>query len=314
MSAPRLTPIAEALPSFVPFTGPEVQERRRGRPFRARLGANESHFGPSPKAIEAMREAAAECWKYGDSESYALKAAIARHHGVAPENVVIGEGIDGLMSLVVRLMLEPGAPAVTSDGGYPTFNYHVAGQGGRLVKVPFTGDREDLGALAEAARREQAPLLFVSNPNNPMGSWWSAGEIQRLIADLPPGVLLLLDEAYADTAPPEAIPPFDANNPQVLRLRTFSKAYGLAGRRARLPRSKIRRIWRRPWRASPPPRRASPASPWTTASSRCPRPPISSPLIAGATAPLPSGCWTASSPAMCSCASQWWRRWTAVFA
>jgi histidinol-phosphate aminotransferase len=231
MPAPRLTPIVEALPSFVPFTGPEVQERRRGRPFRARLGANESHFGPSPKALAAMREATAESWKYGDSESYALRAAIARHHGVTPENVVIGEGIDGLMSLVARLMLQPGAPAVTTDGGYPTFNYHVAAQGGRLVKVPFAGDREDLGALVETARREQAALLFVSNPNNPMGSWWSADDIGEMIASLPPGVLLLLDEAYSDTAPPEAIPPFDVSNPQVLRLRTFSKAYGLAGAR-----------------------------------------------------------------------------------
>ena len=72
-------------------------------------------------------------------------------------------------------------------------------------------------------------MLFVSNPNSPMGTWWSAGEIGRLIADLPPGVLLLLDEAYFDTAPAEAVPPLDMENPQVLRFRTFSKAYGLAG-------------------------------------------------------------------------------------
>ena len=232
MTAPRLTPVVEALPSLVPFVGPETQERRRGSPFRARLGANESAFGPSPKAIAAMREAAAEAWKYGDPENHELKAAIALHHGVAPENVAVGEGIDGLLGLVARMVLEPGTPVITSDGAYPTFNYHVAGQGGRLIKVPFREDREDLGALLDTARREGARLLYVSNPNNPMGTWWSAGQIAGLIAGLPPGVLLLLDEAYCDMAPEGAIPPLDVANPQVLRFRTFSKAYGLAGARA----------------------------------------------------------------------------------
>jgi histidinol-phosphate aminotransferase len=227
----RFTSIVDALPVFVPFTGPEARERRTGKPFRARLGANESHPGPSPKALAAMREAAAETWKYGDYQCYELRTAIARFHGVAPDNIVIGEGIDGLMSLITRMLLDPGSPAVMSDGGYPTFAYHAAAQGARLVKVPYTADREDLGALLDAARRECAPLLFISNPNNPMGSWWNAGEIERMIAGLPPHTLLLLDEAYADTAPADAIPPFGELNPQVLRLRTFSKAYGLAGAR-----------------------------------------------------------------------------------
>ena len=178
-----------------------------------------------------MRNAAGEVWKYGDPENHDLKAAIAGHHGVAPSNVAIGEGIDGLLGLAARLTLAPGAVAVTSDGGYPTFNYHAAGYGGQLVKVPFDRDREDLGALLDAARRHGAAVLFVSNPNSPMGTWWNAGEIVRLIEELPPGILLLLDEAYSDTAPAEALVPLDMENPRVLRFRTFSKAYGLAGAR-----------------------------------------------------------------------------------
>lgn len=231
MRRPILTSIVRDLPRTVPFVGPEALERARGAAFRARLGANESPFGPSPKAIAAMRGAACGNWKYSDPENHDLRHGLARFHGVASENVAIGEGIDGLLGLAVRIAADPGSAIVTSDGAYPTFNFHVAAQGARLVKVPFRDDMEDLPALLEAAKHETARVLYVSNPDNPMGSWWSAREIERLIADLPDGLLLLLDEAYCDTAPADALAPVDVTNPQVLRLRTFSKAYGLAGSR-----------------------------------------------------------------------------------
>ncbi|MGE0024803.1 MAG: pyridoxal phosphate-dependent aminotransferase [Hyphomicrobium sp.] len=228
---PPLTRIIRELPKLVPFVGPEAQERARGRPFAARLGANESLFGPSPAAVRAMEAACGESWKYSDPESHDLRVALARHHDVAPENVVIGEGIDGLLGLAVRAVAEPGDVIVTSDGAYPTFNFHVAAQGATLVKVPYRADREDLDGLLAAARERRAVALYVSNPDNPMGSWWGADDLARLCAGLPDGVLLLLDEAYCDTAPAGAIPPVDVANAQVLRLRTFSKAYGLAGAR-----------------------------------------------------------------------------------
>jgi histidinol-phosphate aminotransferase len=228
---PIITSIVAALPHTVPFVGPETMERARGRPFRARLGANESAFGPSPRAIEAMEAGAREIWKYCDPENHDLREAVARFHGVTMANVVIGEGIDGLLGLAVKIAADPGTPVVTSNGAYPTFNFHVSAQGARLVKVPFRNDREDLDALLETARRETARVLYVSNPNNPMGSWWPADALERLIANLPDGLLLLLDEAYCDTAPMGAVPDLDIANPQVLRLRTFSKAYGLAGAR-----------------------------------------------------------------------------------
>jgi histidinol-phosphate aminotransferase len=231
MHRPVLTSIVAALPHLVPFVGPEAQERARGRPFRARLGANESLFGPSPAAIRDMEIAARENWKYSDPESYDLIHAVARFHGVGAANVVIGEGIDGLLGHAVRMCAEPGSAVVTSDGAYPTFNFHVAAQGGRLIKVPYRSDREDIEALLDTAIREQARILYVSNPDNPMGTWWSGAEISRLIERLPDRLLLLLDEAYCDTAPADAVPPIDTGNPQVLRLRTFSKAYGLAGAR-----------------------------------------------------------------------------------
>jgi histidinol-phosphate aminotransferase len=231
MSRPRLTALVENLPAFVPFVGPEAQERARGRPFRARLGANESVFGPSPKAVEVMRAAAADNWMYSDPESHDLRAALARFHRVGIDNVVIGEGIDGLLGLAVKLAVEPGSAVVTSDGTYPTFNFHVVGGGGRLARVPYREDRQDLDALLDAAAREDARILYVCNPDNPMGSFWPAENLSRLLGNLPDGVLLCLDEAYCDTAPSGELLPIDVSNAQVLRFRTFSKAYGLAGAR-----------------------------------------------------------------------------------
>lgn len=231
MSHPLVKDFIAALPATVPFTGPEALQRASGRAFRARLGANESTFGPSPKAIEVMREAAAAAWMYADPESHDLRAAVARHIGVGIDNVVIGEGIDGLLGNTLQLVLPLGATVVTSDGAYPTFNFHVAMHGGRLVRVPYRDDREDLAALLDTAKREKARVLYVSNPDNPMGSWWPADEVQRLIESVPADMLLILDEAYGDTAPAGTLPAIDLGRQNVLRYRTFSKAYGLAGAR-----------------------------------------------------------------------------------
>ncbi len=99
------------------------------------------------------------------------------------------------------------------------------------MRVPYRDDRQDLGALIEAARREEARILYVCNPDNPMGSFWDAVALGDLISRLPAGMLLCLDEAYCDTAPTAELLPIDVGNAQVLRFRTFSKAYGLAGAR-----------------------------------------------------------------------------------
>ena len=141
--------------------------------FVARLGANESVFGPSPKAIEAMREAASEVWQYADPENHDLKAALAAHHRVKPDNIVVGEGIDGLLGYLARMLVSQRTPVVTSDGAYPTFNFHVAGYGGRLVKVPYKDDHEDPEALLEVAIQEDAALIYFANPGQ------SDGDVDR---------------------------------------------------------------------------------------------------------------------------------------
>lgn len=231
MNRLRFAPIPEALPASVPFTGPETLERQRGAPFLARLGANENGFGPSPRAIAAMAGAVAETWKYGDPDSYDLRMALAHHHGVSPGHIMVGEGIDALLGLLVRLTVAEHDTVVTSEGAYPTFNYHVAGFGGRLRKVPYLNDAEDPDALVEAAAETGARLIYLANPDNPMGSWHSGARIEDMLERLPAGALLVLDEAYAEFAPADAMPRIDPADDRVIRMRTFSKAYGMAGAR-----------------------------------------------------------------------------------
>ncbi|MCM2562338.1 pyridoxal phosphate-dependent aminotransferase [Lutimaribacter sp. EGI FJ00015] len=232
MTGFRLTPLAASLPSTVPFVGPETQERQNGRPFRARLGANESIFGPSPRAIDAMERAARDIWKYGDSSSHDLRHALAHAQGVAPENVLVGEGIDGILGNLVRLTVAPGDHVVTSEGAYPTFNYHVAGFGGTLHKVPYVNDHEDPASLFEKAAQVGAKLVYLANPDNPMGTWHEGATLQKAIdAHLPEDCLLVLDEAYIEFAPKGTAPRIDPNDPRVIRTRTFSKIHGMAGAR-----------------------------------------------------------------------------------
>lgn len=231
MTRPPFTPLVEGLPATVPFVGPEALERRAGRRFAARLGANENGFGPSPRAIEAMRSAVGDVWRYGDPESHDLIAALAARHAIAPERIVVGEGIDGLLGTAVRMFVSPGDAVVTSFGAYPTFAYHVAGHGGRLETVVYARDAEDWAALGARARTLGARMVYFANPDNPMGTHHPASAVAGLLELLPDDCLLVLDEAYSDYAPAGTAPGWGLEDPRLIRFRTFSKAYGLAGLR-----------------------------------------------------------------------------------
>jgi histidinol-phosphate aminotransferase len=228
---PLPTPQVTAVPAVTPFVAPEELARRVGRNDLLRLGANESAFGPSPAAIAALHDAVAHTSWYGDPESVELRTALAARHACAIENIVIGSGIDDLMSLIVRTFCAPGATSLAVHGSYPTWTYHVHGYGAVLDTVPPRPDAAvDVDALIARAGVRRPAVVYVANPDNPSGTSVAATEIARLRAGLADDVLLVLDEAYADFADPSVLPPA-VLEPRTIRLRTFSKAYGLAGAR-----------------------------------------------------------------------------------
>lgn len=199
--------------------------------MQLRLGANESNFGTSPLAKEAMAKAIEKIGWYGDPESYELREHLATTHGIRREDISVGAGADDLLGLCAKTFLEAGDCAVNSLGGYPTFSYVVQGVGGTLEYVLYNNDRPDLKGLAEAAHRKGAKLVYLANPDNPSGSWHSASAVMDLVGTLPPHCILVLDEAYSDFAPLDSLPPIDPTDERIVRIRTFSKAHGMAGAR-----------------------------------------------------------------------------------
>lgn len=227
----RYARLVGALPAVVPFVPPEALERRIGHAIKIRIGANESAFGPSPKAIAAIKAGATQINWYCDPEGFVLREALAALHGVTRENIGLGAGADDMLSLIVRAIVDPGDPVVMSHGAYPTFAFHVNGFGGRFVTVPYRDFRNDTVRLIEAAQESGARLVYLSNPDNPTGSWLSAAEQTEVLDKLSDGALLVLDEAYSDFAPLGSLPDIDVNDERVIRIRTFSKAHGMAGAR-----------------------------------------------------------------------------------
>jgi len=229
----NFTKRVQALPASIPFVGPETLERQSGKTFVSRIGANESAFGVSSKAVDAMSSALglSGCSWYGDPENYELRNKLAKLHNVDIDCICVDAGIDSLLGLAVRMLVEPDANVVTSHGAYPTLNYHVNGFGGVLNTVPYEDNHENPNALIAAAKQHNASLVYLSNPDNPMGTWHDAKTVQTMINDVPDGCTMLLDEAYVEFAPNGTTPAIDTANPQVIRFRTFSKAYGMAGMR-----------------------------------------------------------------------------------
>ena len=235
--APPFTRLVAGLDAANPFVGPEALERGTGHKFRARLGANESAFGMSPRARAAAAAAIERLSWYGDPENYDLRADLAAYHGVDVDRVLVGAGIDDLLALVVRGFATDGGRAVMAHGSYPTFAYHTATFGVPLDTAPYgADDHVDLAALAARARDAGAAphgagVVYLANPDNPSGTWQAEAAVRDFVAALPAGCVLALDEAYIDYAPTAPARALLTDDPRVVHLRTFSKAHGMAGAR-----------------------------------------------------------------------------------
>ncbi len=211
----------------------EVQ-RELGLQHVVKLASNENPLGPSSLAVEAVKGGVADLHRYPDGPAVELREALARHTGVSRAQVAVGNGSTDLIDLLARAFLGPDDNAVISEGAFARFRQVVLARNGKARTVPMRDGTHDLAAMGRAVDL-RTRLIYVANPNNPTGTWNSRGEIEGLLATLPPEVLLVLDEAYFEFAREEAAYPdgldFVRSGANVVVLRTFSKVYGLAGLR-----------------------------------------------------------------------------------
>lgn len=206
-----------------------------------KLDSNENPFGPSPRAVEALRGVAAASNLYPDNNITHLTSKLSELHGVSPESIVVAAGSTAAMELVARAVLSPGLNAITSERSFILYPVTTEFAGGKLIQVPTRDNSFDLEAIA-AAVDENTRLIFLANPNNPTGTMVGAKEIDRFLDDLPDHVLVMLDEAYHEFAQHFARQRgagadyadgvrYVKQGRRVVVLRSFSKAHGLAGLR-----------------------------------------------------------------------------------
>jgi len=227
--------VTPSIEHLVPYQGGKPIEelaREKGLTDIIKLASNESPLGPSPLAVEAARRALAEVHRYPDGAGHRLRLAIAEFHGVPPAEVVHGNGSNELIELIVRTFSTPEHHVVFGTPGFSMYPVIARAHGVAFTAVPTTADRvHDLGAMLDAIRPETR-VLILDNPNNPTGTYVGVDPLSAFLRALPPAVIVVLDEAYFEFADapdyPNGLRLRDLRE-HVVVLRTFSKAYGLAG-------------------------------------------------------------------------------------
>lgn len=198
-----------------------------------KLSSNETPLGPSPKALEAFRNAADHLEIYPDGQATELREAIATIHGLNPANILCGNGSDELLGLLCHVYLGPGDEGIITEHGFLVYKIQIMGAGATPVVVKEKDATVDVDAIL-AAVTEKTRLVFIANPANPTGTYVPVSEIRRLQASLPKNVVLVLDAAYAEYVRRndyETGLELVSGNRNVVMTRTFSKAYGLAALR-----------------------------------------------------------------------------------
>ena len=232
--------IVEELPEYIRTLIPyepgkpiEEVEREYGIANSIKLASNENPLGPSPKALAALRAKLGELHLYPDGDCFYLKNRLAKKLGVAPQELIFGNGSNEIIELAVRAFMRPGDQAVMARQVFVVYQLIVQAVGGKSVQVPLRDYTHDLGAIA-AAVTPQTKIVFLANPNNPTGTIYRRGEWAEFLAKLPEDLLLIVDEAYfeyvQDGGYPDSLKSHRDDRP-MLTLRTFSKLYGLAGLR-----------------------------------------------------------------------------------
>ncbi len=198
-----------------------------------KMASNESPVGASPRALAAIRGALDVLHYYPDGSGYELKGILARKLGVAPENLVLGNGTNDVLELVARAFLRAGDSAVYSRHAFLVYPLAVQAVGAKGIEVPARDFAADIDAMAAAVRAD-TKVVFIANPNNPTGTFTPWEQLRALVERAGSGTLVVIDEAYEEYLPDalrSPTPAWVARHPNLVVTRTLSKAYGLAGLR-----------------------------------------------------------------------------------
>lgn len=223
----------QALKPYVPGKSIEEVKARYNPPQVTKLGSNENPLGASAKVIKAVRDALPRMSLYPDGSSRTLREALAAANGLAPEQVMVGNGSDEVLLLIAAAFLNPGETVLVSENTFSEYEFAGRVMDGAIVKIPLKDNRYDLAAFARKLSLKPK-LIFLCNPNNPTGSYFSHDELVSLLRATPPKTLVVVDEAYGEYADaadfPRAVELLKAN-PNLIISRTFSKIFGMAGLR-----------------------------------------------------------------------------------
>ncbi len=233
--APAALPYVEAIAPYTPGRPIEEVAREFGiAPENiVKLASNENPAGPPASVREALAQAALQVTRYPDGNAHALKQLLARRCDVPAAWITVGSGSNDLLEMAAAAMLAPGRSCVFSQYSFAVYALATQSRGARAIVVPAREFGHDLVAMAPAIAAD-THLIYIANPNNPTGTFVPAGEIERFVARVPPRAVVVLDEAYNEYLPPQLRCDATAwvrRHPNLLVVRTFSKAYALAGLR-----------------------------------------------------------------------------------
>jgi len=214
--------------------GKPIEETRRelGLKDIIKLASNENAFGPSPRAVEAVKKNLFKLNRYPDSQSFYLKKKLAKSLGLDSSNIVMGNGSDELIDVLIKTFVEPEENIVTSDTTFLEYGIIARINGRKIITAPMKYFKYDLVAMKKKIN-QSTKMVFISNPNNPTGTYVNRYELEDFLRDLPEKVILVLDEAYDNFIDVDDFPNSLGylRNKNVIVMKTFSKAYGLAGLR-----------------------------------------------------------------------------------
>lgn len=233
MLPPEIPSYVQRLRPYVPGKPIEEVEREHGLSNIIKLASNENPLGPSPRAMAAIREAAASVALYPDASCFALTNALARHLGVSADTVVVGNGSDEIIHYLGLAFLRPGDEVLTGDPSFVRYEAAAVLNQAEYVPVPLREHRFDLEAMAERLG-PRTRMVYIANPNNPTGTVVSRDEAERFLDRCPEQTLVVMDEAYYEYVDDPDYPPclqYIEEGRNVVVLRTFSKIYALAGLR-----------------------------------------------------------------------------------